>query len=167
MRIHRERRKPRAGGIQSVALLILLLSVACGGDDGGMERNDLDSMTTARISIEGYPFEVWIADDDQEQALGLMHVEAEELAPTLDGATRGMLFVYPSDRRLSFWMRNTPTALDIAFIQGDGKIVRITTMQPFDTSTHSSGLPATYALEVLAGTFASLGIEEGDTADIP
>jgi len=150
-----------------MAVLPLLLSVACGGDDGGMEQNDLDSMATARISIAGRPFEVWVADDPDEQALGLMHVGAEELMPTPDGAIRGMLFIYPSDRRLSFWMKNTPTALDIAFIQGDGKIVNITTMQPFDTSTHSSGLPATYALEVLAGTFASLGIEEGDTADIP
>jgi len=130
-------------------------------------RNDLDAMATARMTINGNEFEVWLATTREERELGLMEVGAEELAPTNDGAIRGMLFVFASEQVRSFWMLNTPTALDIAFMAADGTIVKIWTMEPFDTSSYSSVEPAQYALEVLAGTFADLGITEGDVADLP
>jgi hypothetical protein len=147
-----------------------LLVAACSGSGGPgvhVDRNDLDSMDTARITIDGHTFEVWVADEPLERELGLMHVEAAELAPTADGATRGMLFVFGSDQLLGFWMKDTPTPLDIAFLQTDGKIVRIATMEPFDTSSTLSGRPARFALEVLAGTYGSLGIDVGDSGNLP
>jgi hypothetical protein len=52
-------------------------------------------------------------------------------------------------------------------MRADGTIVKIHTMVPFDTSSYPSVEPAQYALEVPAGTFADLGISEGDTAIIP
>ena len=78
-----------------------------------------------------------------------------------------MLFVFDSEQPRSFWMKDTPTALDIAYMRADGTIVKIHTMVPFDTSSYPSGEPAQFALEVPAGTFADLGIVEGDTAIIP
>jgi len=130
-------------------------------------RNDLDSMETARMTINGHEFEVWLATTSEEHQLGLMSVSADELAPTDDGAIRGMLFVFASEQPRSFWMLDTPTALDIAFMAADGTIVKIHTMEPFDTSSYPSVEPAQYALEVLAGTFADLGIAEGDVAVLP
>ena len=41
-----------------------------------------------------------IADDPAEQTRGLME-------RTALGEDRGMLFVYPDERVLSFWMKNT------------------------------------------------------------
>jgi uncharacterized membrane protein (UPF0127 family) len=136
-----------------------------GGAD--IVRNDLAAMPTARMTVDGTEFEVWLALTPQEQALGLMHVEAAELAPNSDGAPRGMLFVFTDEADRSFWMANTPTALDVAFMRADGVIVSIHTMAPFDRSGYPSGAPAQYALEVLAETFNGLGIAEGDRASLP
>ena len=83
------------------------------------------------------------------------------------GQERGMLFVFEAEQPLAFWMLNTITPLDIAYIRTDGKLVKIHTMPPLTTQTFPSVEPARYALEVRAGTFAKLGIAEGDQAEIP
>lgn len=152
-----------------LVLVLALCAVACDSASiaPDLERNDLTSMPTAQMTIEDHRFEVWEARTPRELTLGLMHVEASELAPTQDGAIRGMLFVFDSEQPRSFWMKDTPTALDIAYMRTDGTIVKIQTMVPFDTSTYPSVEPARFALEVLAGTFADLGIVEGDRATIP
>jgi len=64
-------------------------------------------------------------------------------------------------------MRNTITALDIAFARRDGTIVAIHTMPPLTLRTFSSFEPAMFALEVKAGTFERLGVVEGDVMVIP
>jgi uncharacterized membrane protein (UPF0127 family) len=154
----------------ALTMALALVSVACDSEEvntPSIVRNDLDSMPTERITIEGHPFEVWLALTAREQTLGLMHVEADELVPTPDGAIRGMLFVFADEQLHAFWMKDTPTPLDIAYLRTDGTIVKIHTMTPFDTSTYPSVEPAQFALEVPAGSFADLGIEEGDTAAIP
>lgn len=151
------------------AAAVALLVAACDSEPAPApaDRNDLASMTTARMTIGPHEFEVWVADTERMRALGLMHVEADQLAPTADGAIRGMLFVFPAEQVLSFWMKDTPTALDIAFLRADGTLVLVDTMAPFDTSSHPSMKPARYALEVLEGTFADLGIKPGDQATLP
>lgn len=79
----------------------------------------------------------------------------------------GMLFVpYPADgppREARFWMKNTPTALDILFIRGDGTIARIAeNAVPYSEDTLVSGEPVSAVLEVNAGISAKLGIKPGD-----
>ncbi|MCL2330586.1 MAG: DUF192 domain-containing protein, partial [Phycisphaerae bacterium] len=78
-----------------------------------------------------------------------------------------MLFVFSNERSLGFWMANTITALDIAYIAADGRIVRTYTMAPLETRTYPSIEPAQFALEVRAGLFAELGIAAGQYVDIP
>lgn len=135
------------------------------------ERNDLNAMKKARISIAAHQFEVWVADQPERRELGLMNVRESELASFKDSSLsdihRGMLFVFPFEQPLSFWMRNTITALDIAYIRGDGKIVSIHTMAPLETRVYPSGEPALLALEVKAGLFGSLGVKVGDSVQIP
>ena len=105
-----------------IALLLgfaaLLLAAGCDSASPCCDpvRNDLDSMETARMTINGHEFEVWLATTSEEHELGLMNVSADELAPTGDGAIRGMLFVFSSEALRSFWMLDTPTALDIAYM---------------------------------------------------
>ena len=71
----------------------------------------------------------------------------------------GMLFVFPSEQSLSFWMRNTALPLSIAFIASDGTILNIQDMQPYDDQNfHNSAGPARYALEVNQGWFAKAGV---------
>ena len=40
-------------------------------------------------------------------------------------AGRGMLFDFCQDQKVSFWMKNTYLSLDMIFIRGDGRMLRI------------------------------------------
>ncbi len=78
-----------------------------------------------------------------------------------------MLFLFDQEMVLSFWMSNTITALDIAYIAPDGRIVKTYTMAPLETRIYPSIEPAQFALEVRAGLFAELGIVAGTYVEIP
>ena len=78
----------------------------------------------------------------------------------------GMLFVFEYDQILSFWMKNTPTPLSIAFITKDGKIKDIFDMQPFSTASKTSTGYVHYALEVPQGWYKKNGIKTGDVLKI-
>lgn len=85
---------------------------------------------------------------------------------TRDG---GMLFwPYPAagggPREASFWMKNTPTPLDIVFIRPDRTIARIAeNTVPFSEAPVLSGEPVDAVLELVGGRAAELGIAEGDS----
>ena len=83
------------------------------------------------------------------------------------GPRDGMIFVFDRDQRLSFWMKNTPTPLSIAFLSAEGKVLQIEDMEPFSEKVTLSRLSARYALEMRQGAFAALGIKEGDTVTFP
>lgn len=78
----------------------------------------------------------------------------------------GMLFIFEHDQILSFWMKNTPTPLSIAFITKDGKIKDIFDMQPFSTASKTSTGYVRYALEVPQGWYKKNGIKTGDVLKI-
>ncbi len=73
----------------------------------------------------------------------------------------GMLFIFEEPQPQCFWMRNTPTALTIAFVADDGAIVNLADMKPFDESSHCSTQPVRYVLEMNLGWFARRGIKPG------
>ena len=80
---------------------------------------------------------------------------------------RGMLFVYPEPKVLSFWMKNTSIPLSIAFIDVDYNIISIQKMNPFSIrSRYESPEPAIYALEVNQGWFEKNSIGIGDVLNI-
>jgi uncharacterized protein len=106
--------------------------------------------------------QVEVADDVAEQAKGLMYRKAL-------GEDRGMLFVYPDERKLSFWMKNTLIPLSIAYIDSEGRIVDILDMKPLDDKPphYTSSEPVQYALEVNQGFFEKVGVKVGDHAELP
>ena len=67
-------------------------------------------------------FAVEIVDNDADRAKGLMY--RKELP---EG--QGMLFDFQRDQEVSFWMQNTYIPLDMIFIRGDGRILRISVSQ--------------------------------------
>ena len=83
------------------------------------------------------------------------------------GEREGMLFVFDREQMLTFWMRNTPLPLSIAFIDARGVIVHITDMAPFSEAPVSSRFPARFALEVNRGAFARAGVAVGDLVELP
>jgi uncharacterized membrane protein (UPF0127 family) len=105
---------------------------------------------------------VEVADDLAEQAKGLMY-------RTTLGENRGMLFVYPDERELSFWMKDTLIPLSIAFIDSERRIIDIQDMKPLDDEPphYVSAEPAQYALEVNQGFFEKGGVKVGDRVDVP
>lgn len=79
----------------------------------------------------------------------------------------GMLFVFEKDQILSFWMKNTPHPLSIAYIDSKGKIRNIFDMTPYSTASIVSTVSVRYALEVPQGWYKKNGINEGDTVILP
>lgn len=73
-----------------------------------------------------------------------------------------MLFPYRYPQRMSFYMRNTPTPLDIGFFDADGVLREVYPLFPYDeTSVRSRRDDLRYALEVNQGWFREHGIHPG------
>ena len=103
-----------------------------------------------------HAFSVELATNDAERSRGLMF--RKELP---EG--RGMLFDFERDQSVSFWMHNTLISLDMIFIRGDGRILRIAeNTEPLSDRLIPSGGPVRAVLEVIAGTARKLGIAPGD-----
>lgn len=75
----------------------------------------------------------------------------------------GMLFVFERDQVLSFWMKNTPHPLSIAYIDSKGVISDILDMTPYSLESIQSSRSVRYALEVPQGFFKEAGVAVGDT----
>jgi uncharacterized membrane protein (UPF0127 family) len=149
--------------------LLGLGAALSGSDCAPKEPNRFESLGTVRLTIKEQAFELWVADDHEEQFRGLMFVTAEEMAPLPDGAKRGMLFVFEREGRRSFWMKNTIIPLDIAYLDSDGVVVSLYTMAPLDDrmGQYASRQPAQFVIEVNADVLGQLGVKEGDRIEIP
>ncbi len=118
------------------------LSFLRGRPDGGTD-------TLHTIAIE-------VADTDSTRTRGLM--ERRTIPPDT-----GMLFVFPAESPQSFWMSNTPHALDIQYYAADSTLVSVAeNAVPFSTETLPSAAPAQFVVEVAAGITRRLGLVEGD-----
>ncbi|MCW3835800.1 DUF192 domain-containing protein [Sphingomonas canadensis] len=152
------------GALAALAALSLLAPAAasCAAPQVLAVADPADTLVT--IESKGgamHRFRVESARNHDEQERGLMF----RTNIPQDG---GMLFApFPGDggppREASFWMVNTPTALDILFIRKDGTIASIAAdAAPFTDDRHLSGEPVSAVLELLAGRAAALGIAPGD-----
>jgi len=99
-------------------------------------------------------FTIEIADEAMEQQRGLMFRESM-------ADNHGMLFVFGMTRESSFWMENTPMALDLVFIGDDGKVRAVLKGQPFSRASISPGVPVRFVLELKDGMAAANGIVPG------
>jgi uncharacterized membrane protein (UPF0127 family) len=107
-----------------------------------------DSGTVMRFSVE-------VADTDAERAQGLMHREGLP-------KSSGMLFVYPTPRVATFWMKNTLIPLDMIFADATGLVTHVhSDAVPLDESTINGGPDVTYVLEINGGMAAALGLRPG------
>ena len=112
-------------------------------------------LPTVKLTLGGHTIIVEVAQTPEQRERGLMY------RFTLP-AGHGMLFVFDRPQPLSFWMKNTPAPLSIAFIDEKGVILNIRDMTPNDETTlHRSQGNALYALEVRKGWFDEQGIKAG------
>lgn len=132
-------------------LLLGLTATSC--------RRPKDAPAQARghyLVMKGDTLWIEIASQPWERNRGLMFRES------LAGDS-GMLFTFEQKETLSFWMKNTPVALSIAFLDEQWVIVDTQDMAPFSESLHLSRKPALYAVEANQGWFGERGIGPGDT----
>lgn len=173
-------RRGRAGALASGAVVALAWAAACGSGEGTEEgtaalpgraevRPAVQDTARAvsggpadirhvRIRVGGIPVTVELADTEAARQRGLMYRDSLP-------EDHGMLFVYEAERHLNFWMRHTLIPLDIAFIDGAGRIVDIQQMEAMSEETHTSRAPAMYALEMRLGWFEDRGVRVGDRVE--
>ena len=112
------------------------------------------------ITVGGKTVRMQLAVRPQEMQRGLM--ERRDL-----GKDDGMIFVYESPQQMSFWMRNTPTPLDIGFFSPAGVLEEIYPLHPFDeTAVASRGMRLQFALETNQGWYKANGVKPGAQLDL-
>jgi uncharacterized protein len=152
-------RRRACGRRARFALVLLLALAAC--DEGGGSAMDRDTAKLFTLRVGYQRVRVEVAATHASRQRGLMH---RGRLPD----DRGMLFVFADERPRSFWMKDTPIPLSIAFARADGTILRIVEMEPLSERAVSSVAPARYALEMNRGWFTRHGILEGDVIrDLP
>lgn len=114
------------------------------------------SLTIIRSDSTTVQIEAEMAIKEDERNYGFMN---RKKIP--DGT--GMMFVFEKDQILSFWMKNTPHPLSIAYIDYKGTIKDIFDMTPFSLAPIVGTSSARYALEVPQGWFDKENIKVGDS----
>ena len=112
-------------------------------------------MKTGSIKIGDADLNVRLATTPKQQAKGLMDVSKLP-------ENEGMLFCYPEEKILSFWMKSTPIPLSIAFFDRNKKIIQIEDLKPNDEASIKTERPAMWALEVNQGWFQKNNISLGE-----
>jgi len=101
-------------------------------------------------------FQVWTADTPRREEQGLMFVrEMDEHA--------GMLFLFPENKRVTMWMKNTYLSLDLLFMNRLGKIEYIAARAtPLSEAIIGPPDPEFAVLELNGGAAMRFGIKVGD-----
>ena len=134
-------------------ILSLIFVLALLGNGEGLAASK--GSVTLVINGATHTLEAELAITPEERKQGLMN--------RYDfGSDDAMLFVFPSERILSFWMKDTPISLDIIYFDKDGHWLNThSRTKPFSlVNLHSAG-PALYALELAGGEAARLNIGRG------
>ena len=115
-----------------------------------------DTLKIRKNNGEELYFNIELALTSRQQSQGLMYrTEMPE--------DSGMLFLFNSPIKTSFWMKNTLIPLDMLFVHPDGTIHHIHhNARPQDETSITSKFPAKAVLELNGGTADKMGIKEGD-----
>lgn len=126
-----------------------------------LDAGPYDSATVTVTDSNGTELatvDVRIADDREKRLVGLSRTDSLAVG-------RGMLFVHDDEGTHEYVMRNMSFALDIVFIDADGRITTIHHADPSDDRRFSG--QGKYVLEVPRGWANETGVEPGDRVEIP
>jgi len=126
------------------------------------------------LDLAGHRYELELAATNSARMRGLGGRR------TLPPGT-GMLFVHPDDLRRNYWMKDCLIAMDLAFLDRQGRIVAMHRLEPEDPRRaresaadyharlrrYPSRRPARYAIELPPGDLDALGLAVGDTVPLP
>jgi hypothetical protein len=149
-----------AGGktprVRRLAHALVVLFVALVASAAGFAKAaELQTLEIAsKTGVHAFQVEMAITPEEKERGL-MFRRELPE--------GQGMLFDFQFDQNVAFWMKNTYIPLDMLFIRGDGRILRIAeNTEPLSERNIPSGGPVRAVLEVIGGTAKKLGIAAGD-----
>ncbi len=108
-----------------------------------------------KLYIDGVPLSVEVADDVQEQKLGLV---GRASLPK----DRGMLFIFAKQAKWRVTTKNMHFPIDIFWIAGSGEIVDIQKYASGVNAIFAPSAPAQYILETNADFASIYNIEVGD-----
>jgi len=159
------RRRLRA----ALGLGAALLALACSPPEEPASAAPEPAPETTSVRVADEVFEVEVAVDSPSRMRGL---SGRDEIPR----NGGMLFVLPKPQEFQMVMRDCPAAIDVAFLDGGGRVVALHEMvpepprrsneSPFTYEqrlpTYGSGVPVQFALETAGGRFAELGVRPGD-----
>jgi len=121
--------------------------------------NSWTAPTHYLVTIEKTMVYAEAANTPEERETGLMN-------RTSLNENAGMLFVFPTEQKQSFWMKNMRISLDIIFITTDKHVLDVyQSVPPCATDpcvSYPSNAPIRYVLEVNAGFSEQHGIASGD-----
>jgi uncharacterized protein len=131
----------------------------CEGDNTkniGLEITPIEINTTN----ETLNYFLEVADTSKERELGLM---CRNYLPV----NSGMLFVFDSEEKQSFWMKNTLIPLDILFLNDEKKIVSIyQNAEPMRVDLlYRSIIPVKYVIELNGGQVKTNNITKESTVE--
>ena len=145
--------------------LVFLLAIGCSnpgpvGTTTNADPAPVPSATGPRVIFpDGFVVAVEIAADDERRAQGLMY--RDRIDPG-----HGMLFLFPQENVLSFWMKNTRIPLDMIFIDSQRRIAGIVENAApckFDPCpSYGTNDISRYVLEVGGGQAKAHGLKKGD-----
>lgn len=114
------------------------------------------------VAFKQHSFLAEVAVTPQETSRGLMY--RQSLAKD-----RCMFFVFGEDGYHPIYMKNCLIALDVVWIDAEGRVVetfeRVPPCSPMrgeDCPTYGGTVPARYFVEFPAGTFKRLGLKKGE-----
>ncbi len=152
----------RSRGLLVVGIFVGFVGSAPSQPDGDVTAKDfrMQALPHARVIVTDayglrHPVVVEVAATSASRTRGLMW--RTQLAPG-----KGMLFVFPAEGQLSFWMKNTLIPLDMVFINVSGEIVDIIERcTPGSLSIREPRGIAKYVLEVPGGWASQIGLAPG------
>ena len=148
----RKQRCGKSGAVCASTFALLLFFTACTAES----PMQIQTLTLKRADGSTVNVRAEMARTPAQQSRGFMK---RKRIP--DGT--GMLFVFDKDEVLSFWMKDTPHPLSIAYIDSSGRIRDIYDMTPLSLAPVVSTVSVRYALEVPQGWFDRVNIKVGDT----
>ncbi|MFA6287387.1 MAG: DUF192 domain-containing protein [Opitutaceae bacterium] len=150
---------PVSSFLRLLAVSVALLAVT------GCGRGDAPQAAPKTVADH---FAIKVGDQtvQMELAVGMKEMQRGLMGRRDLKPDQGMLFVYDRPQRQSFWMRDTPTPLDVGFFDANGVLAEIYPLYPFDeTPVKSRSEALKFALEMNQGWFAAHKVKPGAKLD--
>jgi uncharacterized protein len=149
-----------AVALVAFTLLLSACSLPVNTETDGTAKGPTVVLETAKGPAD---ITVDIADTSDERTRGLMFRKSLP-------QDSGMFFIFDGEDQRSFWMKNTLIPLDMIFMDAGYKVVSVAkNVQPCKKDpcqTYPSVKPAKFVLEVNGGMSDSIGLKEGDKAQL-